>query len=544
MTAVTTAPLTCELVLSEDLKDGRTYTETLPGMDRFVCPSVTTILDCVQDSGKGLFIWWAECAVRAALVHGNPDRGLEEEIKTHKVAGFGKLNEASERGTAVHEAATRLLLGQPDGLSPVYDANAIPYLTALQAFLVDHRPEAVAVECPVFNRTYGFAGRFDAIVRMPSMPGKTVLLDWKSRAKRCDGARAKEAPQMAAYARGEYLIAGTGDDYRRVPMPKVDAAVVVQLAPDGTYLVSEVPIDDGVFACFLGALQAAPYLLLRDDKKGTPVPAATVGEALESSLAAADLPVPPPDDDPFTTFGAAPVKVDTVLVDWLRARARWLHQENPAAFDQLAAAWPDDTPGLYGQPLPGPEHIGVICHHFGQVEADFAVPFFDQADPRAVAACKVRPALGALPPAPARTSAPPPADGDVLAWILSRWGDLPADARADIETAAMLAGITDLRHGATDDDLAAVRYWVVEAEAQVSDRIAATIDASVAAQMTSRMVAKFSMKATDGRTGDVDLLTAAEHGALRTLISQSFPTEATPDDPYLREVAQLAEDDR
>ena len=526
---VAEAPLTCELVLSEDLKDGRTYTEDLPGMDRFVCPSVTTILDCVQDAGKGLSIWWAEQGVRAALVHGNPDRGLEEEIKTHKVAGFARLNEAGERGTAVHEAATRLLLGQPDGLSPVYDANAIPYLPALQAFMAEHQPEAVAVECPVFNRTLGFAGRFDAIVHMPSMPGRMVLLDWKTRAKRCDGARAKEAPQMAAYSRGEYLIAGTGDDYRRVPMPQVDAAVIVQLGPDGSYLVSEVPIDEGVFACFLGALQAAPYLLLRKDKKGTPVPPAVTLEQ----------PAPTSDEDPFVTFGAEPSKVDSTLVDWLRARARWLHGENPVAFETLAATWPDGTPGLYGSPLPGPEHIGVICHHFGQVEADFAVPFFDQSDPRAATTCKIRPELGALPPAPPRpVVAPLPvpdgytSDAGVLAWILDRWKTLPADARTGIETAAAAAGISNLRSDKTTrGQLDQVRELVIEAEANVSEHIVTTIHAATDRGLTPETVAAMTETVTDGRTGDVDQLTAAEHSALRLMISLTFPSPGTETQP-------------
>ena len=540
---VDTKVLTCAAQLSTDSAAGRLYLDDLPGLEPFRCPSVTSVLGYLDSGGKGLHLWWAAAAVTSAAADigtlASDLAAVDGWIRKHKMAGFAALKEAGERGSKVHDAAQRLLLGQPHGLNDVWDGAAYQYLPALEAFLADHRPTPVAVEVPVFSREHGFAGRFDAICRLQSMPNRLVILDFKTRssAAACAEARPSEPVQLAAYQRAEYMVVDGADGLERVPMPQVDAAVIVALAPDGTYTVLEVPTDEAVFGVFLGALNAAPYFRLRKDSKGTPVPAATVTEALELSLEAADLPVPP--EDPFVTFGAAPVKVDTVMVDWLRARAKWLHAQNPDAFDRLAATWPDGTPGLYGAPLPGPEHIGVICHHFGQVEADFAVPFFDQSDPRAKAVCKVRPALGSLPAKPARTPAPPPAatptdgtsDAGLLAWILDRWGELPSDARKDIETVAQVAGICNLRHGATRDQLEQVRLWVIDAETQVSDLIATTLGFAAHRGLTRDTVQLLVLKATDGRTGDVDLLTAAEHAALRLLIPKTAPATGTETQP-------------
>jgi len=532
---VDTKVLTCAAQLSTDSAAGRLYLDDLPGLESFRCPSVTSVLGYLNDGGKGLHLWWAAAAVQSAAADirtlADDLSAVDAWVKRHKTAGFAALKEAGDRGSKVHDAAQRLLLGQPHGLDDVWDTAAAQYLPALEAFLAEHQPTPVAVEVPVFSREHGYAGRFDAICRLASMPDRLTILDFKSRssAAACAEARPSEPVQLAAYIRAEYMVVDGADGLERVPMPQVDAAVIVALAPDGSYRVIQVPTDDAVFGVFLGALNAAPYFRLRKDKKGTPVPPAVT----------LDQPAPAaPEDDPFVVFGAEPSKVDSTLVDWLRARAKWLHDENPAALEWLAATWPFGTPSLYGQALPGPEHIDTICAHFAAVEARFAVPFFDVSDPRAATTCKIRPELGALPPAPPRTVVAPVAvtddtsDADLLAWILDRWKTLPADARTSIETAAAAEGISNLRSDkTTSDQLDQVRKLVIEAESNVSEHIATTIQAASDRGLTPETVAAMTETVTDGRTGDVDLLTATEHSALRLMFSLTFPSPGTETQP-------------
>lgn len=505
-TTTTTGVLTCGLTMSADNAAGRVYTDDLPGLDSFECPSVTTICDYLNDGGRGLQIWWADAALRAAAGDLESTDDIDTWVKKHKTAGFAALARAADRGTAVHQAAERMLLGQPHGLSPVWDPDAYPYAAALEAFFADHRPEPVAVECPVFNRTEGYAGRGDVLWYLKSMPGRLLVGDWKTRssADQCATARTSEPVQVSAYARGEYMIVDGLDGPERHPVPKVDGAVVVALGPDGTYNVLEVPIDDEVFAVFRGLLRdVAPYILGRPDKTGVPVPAVGLTEQLEASLAAAGLTLADrPGDAPGSGAGherldpavrpapgapspqgyGAPepplVTIDTAVLDWLRGRARWLHQENPQAFERLVATWPPGVPGLHGDTLPTLAELDAVAALFDSVEAAHTVPFYDQPDPRAEAVRGPRVVVDALPPRTTPLGAPivtPPLpddpgddapDDQLVTWIAAHFKALPTALALEIERAAAQAGIARIREGATRDQLDMVASFIKTAEAE------------------------------------------------------------------------------
>ena len=115
---------------------------------------------------------------------------------------------AAELGTDVHDEAERLVLQQAregarlyiaSGVLPTWDDRLAPHMASFTRFLEDWHPEYLATELTVFNRTQGYAGTLDAIMRITFPDGRSlvVLVDYKS-------GRAiypEVALQLASYAR-------------------------------------------------------------------------------------------------------------------------------------------------------------------------------------------------------------------------------------------------------------------------------------------------------------------------------------------------------
>lgn len=188
-------------------------------------PGVTTLI------GKGLPKpalprWAAKSAAEYVADHLDviaalPDR--ESIIATVKQSPWTQRDRAAVRGTDVHAIAERLIHGQeveiPEALAD--------YVDGYVRFLDEWKPEPVLTERPVANRTWWYAGTFDALVTLPS--GERLLVDWKT----SKGVYGDNALQLAAYANAEFYV-----DARDVeqPMPVVDAFAVVHITPTGTEL--------------------------------------------------------------------------------------------------------------------------------------------------------------------------------------------------------------------------------------------------------------------------------------------------------------------
>ncbi|MEV7402857.1 hypothetical protein AB0N93_21000 [Streptomyces sp. NPDC091267] len=132
--------------------------------------------------------------------------------------------------------------------------DMVPYRAHFAEFLSVVNPELVRAEDVAWSDTHGYAGSFDAILRVwldekgkptPDRSGVPALLmvDWKT----SKGTYPDVALQMAAYARADFLIDPDGN---REPTPEFDGAAVLHITPDG-WEFKPVRIDDEVFAVFL-----------------------------------------------------------------------------------------------------------------------------------------------------------------------------------------------------------------------------------------------------------------------------------------------------
>lgn len=188
-------------------------------------PGVTTLL------GKGLPKpalprWAAKSAAEYVadnldVLNQLPDR--ESIIATVKQSPWTQRDHAAVRGTDVHAIAEELIHGR-EAAVPEHLAD---YVDGYVRWLDLWQPEAILTERPVANRKWWYAGKFDAIVKLPS--GERLLLDWKT----SKGVYGETALQTAAYRGGEFYL---DDDNTEQPLPEVDGLGVVHITAHGTEL--------------------------------------------------------------------------------------------------------------------------------------------------------------------------------------------------------------------------------------------------------------------------------------------------------------------
>jgi ribosome-associated translation inhibitor RaiA len=186
---------------------------------------------------------------------------------------FQKRDDAAVRGTDVHDRAERLVHGEevdvPDHLAG--------YVQACVAFLDEWQPTPIATERPVAHREHRWAGKFDALLRLPD--GRVALVDFKT----ATGIYPETAFQLAAYSHAEFYVDDDGTEH---PMPHTDFRAAVWLRSDGTYDVIPVKADDEVYREFrhlafvAGAAKRAKGNKTTPGYVGEPLPAPTkTGEA-------------------------------------------------------------------------------------------------------------------------------------------------------------------------------------------------------------------------------------------------------------------------
>lgn len=163
---------------------------------------------------------------------------------------------AAALGSEVHEESERLVLSlaRESGLAwtegrplPEWPERLRPHMGSFVSFLDDFRPEYLATEATVFNRTQAYAGTLDAIMRI-RIGGRptTLIVDYKSGRN----VYPEVALQLAAYRNGEFI--GLTDGVTEVPVPEVEAGVVLHITPKG-YRLRLVRVDDEIYRAFLHA---------------------------------------------------------------------------------------------------------------------------------------------------------------------------------------------------------------------------------------------------------------------------------------------------
>lgn len=233
---------------------------------------VTTILSQGSTKGDVLSLWAANLVAETAftnlprLVASSlyPDQRTETYDWLRR-APLRKRDERADVGSAVHSIIEAHVLGQPLPADLMGDPEMAPYLAHFLQFVQDWQVTFEASEMVVGNRTAGYAGTLDYLLRSPliaaqfEIPAATVLMGDTKTGGELDvkGVYPEAALQMSAYRNAEvaWLRDGT-----TVPMPATHSTgVVLHLRPEG-YRLIPVACGDDVFAAFRIVQQAADWV--------------------------------------------------------------------------------------------------------------------------------------------------------------------------------------------------------------------------------------------------------------------------------------------
>lgn len=206
------------------------------------CPGVTSV---IGGKAKPFLTPWAAKMVATAAVEKREliakmieEVGEDEAIKWLKGAPYRKSGAAADAGTNAHSIFEALLKGNPLG-ELTEDADL--YRRHFADFLDKVQPEMVYAEESIWSETHGYAGTFDAFLKIEGVP---TIADWKT----SNAVYPETSLQLAAYANADHIIRADGT---QVPMPKAERGVVLRVRPDEGWQLHELPIGPDVFEVFL-----------------------------------------------------------------------------------------------------------------------------------------------------------------------------------------------------------------------------------------------------------------------------------------------------
>lgn len=239
-------------------------------------PGVTSITSDGMPK-PALLNWAGDATAEYAVDNWDALTGLpySERLKKIKGGRYEKRDAASNKGTAVHAMAERLIADEkvtvPDEL--------VGYVNSCVRFLNEFDVRAEFVEAVVYSETHRHVGTVDLIaeVLLPDMPEyahigrdddgySRGLLDWKTSRS---GIFGEVALQLVAYRHSEFLIDpkcsdDAPDADRVLGMPEVDFTAGIHVRADG---YSFIPLETGpdVYRDFLYVKEVARVVAgLRD----------------------------------------------------------------------------------------------------------------------------------------------------------------------------------------------------------------------------------------------------------------------------------------
>lgn len=210
-------------------------------------PGVTSVLNMLPK--EFLKFWAAKLVAETAVdnagawitmaLHG--DR--EGAVDYLKRAPMRNTSKAADTGTGAHDIFHRLAMGETLGKRDVSPDLQV-FVDHFREFLDIWTPEFVHLEATVWNSTVGYAGSFDAIMKL-TVEGETstVMADWKTTRS---GVHPEVALQLTAYAMAEFILEADGT---QTPLPQIDGAAVLHVRPEGWKLVP-VQISPELFEVF------------------------------------------------------------------------------------------------------------------------------------------------------------------------------------------------------------------------------------------------------------------------------------------------------
>lgn len=233
---------------------------------------VTTILSQGSTKGDVLALWAANLVAETAFANlpALVSASLYPDQQTAmydwlRRAPLRKKDERADIGSAVHQIIEAKVLGQPIAPGLLDDPEMAPYLHHFSRFVREWNVTFEASEMVVGNRTAGYAGTLDYLLRSPliaaefDIPASTVLMGDTKTGGELDvkGVYPEAALQMAAYRKAEVAWLRDGST---VPMPATHSTgVVLHLRPEG-YRLIPVVCGDQVFAAFRIVQQAADWV--------------------------------------------------------------------------------------------------------------------------------------------------------------------------------------------------------------------------------------------------------------------------------------------
>lgn len=182
-------------------------------------------------------------------------KGTPDRVRDAAAARGSKVHEQSEEIVKARaDEAARLVIAGADHAAILagFDEVTRPYMASFLAWVRDFRPRFVATEATVYNRTAGYAGTLDAIVRR-CFDQELVIVDYKTGRE----IYPEVGLQLAAYARGEFMGLPDGSERR---LPEIGVGAVLHLTPTG-YEFRRVRIDDLLYRIFLHACEVARFRL-------------------------------------------------------------------------------------------------------------------------------------------------------------------------------------------------------------------------------------------------------------------------------------------
>jgi len=231
---------------------------------------VTTILEQGCAKGDALTIWAGNITAETAMAHlpqlvaaRTPEQRAEMTTWL-KRAHVRKKDERRDVGSAVHRLIEADVLGEPVPEELLDNPELAPFLEHFFRFVDEWQVTFEASEMVVGNRTCGYAGTLDYLLRSPliaaefDVPAATVFVGDTKTGGELDvkGVYPEAALQMAAYRRAEVAWLRDGST---VPMQAAHTTgVVLHLRPEGFRLLPVV-CDDDVFAAFRVIQQAAEW---------------------------------------------------------------------------------------------------------------------------------------------------------------------------------------------------------------------------------------------------------------------------------------------
>lgn len=134
------------------------------------------------------------------------EMSLSQRLEVLKKARFTIRDEAANRGTEVHRLAELVLRGESVDVPDVLRGH----VEAAVKFLDDWGFEAIVTEASCYQRAGMYAGTFDSVGTVAKLPGRVILLDWKTSGS---GIYGETALQLEAYSRTDKYLDTAGKEY-------------------------------------------------------------------------------------------------------------------------------------------------------------------------------------------------------------------------------------------------------------------------------------------------------------------------------------------